>query len=65
MAYLPQMKSFFRNTITMISMYLLATFIMKNFKKSSEQIQSYDDAPFLGPKWSVFPERKFFQKTRK
>ena len=37
---------------------------MKNLKKSSEQIQSYDNAPVLGPKWSVFPERKFFQKTR-
>ena len=28
-------------------------------KKILQQIQSYEDAPFLGPKWSICPKEKF------
>ena len=31
--------------------------------KSLEWIQSYEDGPFLDPKWPAYPERFFFQKT--
>ena len=37
-------------------MYFLAPFIMQNFKKSLEQIQSYEDPPFLGQKYLFCPQ---------
>ena len=40
--------------------YLLALFIVLNFKKIWQRIQSYENAPFLGPKWSICPN--FFWK---
>ena len=51
---------FSRKTTNKIFMYLLASFILQNFKKLLELIQSYDDIPFLGPKWPICPEQKFF-----
>ena len=42
-------------------MYLLAPF--KIFKKFLEPIQSYEDKPFLGPKWSICPEQIFLVQT--
>ena len=41
-------------------MYLLALFTVQNLKKFLQQIQSYEDAPFLGPKWSICPKQKIF-----
>ena len=32
----------------------------EKFEKFSQQIQSYEDATFWGPKWSVYPEQFFF-----
>ena len=60
-------------------MYLLAPFILQNFKKilkaDSEflwknslilqQIQSYEDVPFLGLKWPICPNEIFFTKPVK
>ena len=46
-----------------ILIYLLARFIVQNFKKKSfQQIQSYEDAEFLGPKWPISPNENFFRK---
>ena len=42
----------------MISVYLLAPSIVQNFKKIFKWIQSYEDAPFLDPKWPVHSPRK-------
>ena len=42
-------------TIISTFIYLLTLFIVQNEKKFLERIQSYEDAPFLGPKWSIFP----------
>ena len=53
---LPQMNSFSRKTTNKIFMYLLAPFILQNFKK----LQSYQDVPFSGPKWPICPEQKIF-----
>ena len=37
--------------------YLLALFIVQNFfKKILPWNQSYEDASFLGPKWSIYPK---------
>ena len=32
----------------------MALFIVQNLKETLQWIQSYDDAPFLGPKWSIY-----------
>ena len=55
-------KIFLVQTITTTFIYLLAFFIVKNFKKFLHQIQSYKDVPFLGPKWSICPKQNFFWK---
>ena len=41
---------------------LLALFIGQNLKKILQQIQSYEDASFLGPKWFICPKQNFFLK---
>ena len=48
-----------------IFIYLLALFIVQNLKKFFLQIRSYDDAPFLGPKWSICPKQFFGGKLLK
>ena len=39
--------------------WLLALFIVQNFKKFLQQIQIYENVPFLGPKWSICPPQKY------
>ena len=55
-------KTFLVQTIIITFIYLLALFIVQNLKKFLQQIQSYEDAPFLGPKWSICPKQIFFWK---
>ena len=51
-------KIFLVQTIIItIIIYLLALFTVQNLKKFLQRIQSYEDAPFLGPH---LPQRKFF-----
>ena len=47
-------------TIIITFICLLTFFIVQNLKKFLQRIQSYEDAPFLGPKWSICPN--FFCK---
>ena len=54
-------KIFLVQTIIITLIYLLALFIVQNLKKFLQQIQSHQDAPFLGPNRSIFPN-KFFWK---
>ena len=57
------MNNFFLvQTIIITFIYLLALFIVQHFKKFLQQIQSFEDAPFLGPKWSMCPREIFFSK---
>ena len=51
-------KNFLVQIIIITFIYLLALFIVQNLKKFLQRIQSYEDVPFLGPKWSICP--KFF-----
>ena len=37
--------------------------LCKVLKKFSQCIQSYDDAPFLGPKWPICPNEDFFSEN--
>ena len=53
-------KFFLVQTIIITFIYLLALFIVQNLKKILQQIQSYMDAPFLGPKGSICPKQNFF-----
>ena len=53
-------KIFLVQPIVITFIYLLVLCIVQNFKKFLQWIQSYDDAPFLGPKWSICPN--FFWK---
>ena len=46
-------KSFLVQTIIITFIYLLALFFVQNLKKFLQRIQSYEDVPFLGPKWSI------------
>ena len=55
-------KIFLVQTIIIIFIYLLALFIVQNFKKILQRIQSYGDVPFLGPKWFICPKQTFFRK---
>ena len=48
-------KIFLVQTIINTFIYLLTLFTVQNFKKNLKQTQSYEDAPFLGPKWSNCP----------
>ena len=46
-------KFFLVQTIIITFIYLLALFIVQNLKKFLLHIQSYEDAQFFGPKWSI------------
>ena len=43
-------QSFLAQAIIITFIYLLALFIVQNLKKFLQRIQSYGDAPLLGPK---------------
>ena len=58
-------KIFLVQTIIITFIYLLALFIVQNLKKFLQRIQSYEDVPFLGPKWSICPKQFFFWKIIK
>ena len=60
MPHLPWTKIFLVQTIIITFIYLLALFIVQNLKKFLEQIQIYEDAPCLGPKWSICLKQNFF-----
>ena len=49
---------FLVQTIINTFIYQLAFFIVQNSKKFLQQIQSYEDVPCLGPKWSICPSNK-------
>ena len=50
---LPLMIFFSRKTTNKIFTYLLVPFILQNFKKFLDLIQSYEDVPFSDPKWTI------------
>ena len=54
-------KIFLVQTIIITFIYVLALFIVQNLKKFSQRIQSYEDVPFLGPRWSIYPQFIFWK----
>ena len=55
-------KHFLVKMINVIFIYLLTNFIVPNFEKVLQYTQSYEDAPFLDPKWANMSKPKFFRK---
>ena len=55
-------KIFLVQIIIITFIYLLALFTVQNLIKFLQWIQSYEDVPFLGPKWSICPKQKRFCK---
>ena len=53
-------KIFLVQTVIITFIYLLALLIVQNLKTFLQRIQSYEDAPFMGPKWSICPKQKLF-----
>ena len=53
-------KIFLVQTIIITFIDLLALFIVQNLKKFLQRIQSYEDMPFLDPKWSISSKQFFF-----
>ena len=62
MAHLSWTGFFLVQTIIIAFIYLLALFDRAEFIKFLQRIKSYEDAPFLGPKWSMCPKQLFFKK---
>ena len=60
MAYLSWTIFFGTNYYCYFHMCLLALFIVQNFKKFLRWVQSYEDVPFLGPKYPNLSRAKFF-----
>ena len=52
-------KIFLVQTIIITFIYLLVLFIVQNFKKFLQSIQSYEDVSFFDPKWSICPKKNF------
>ena len=55
-------KNFLGKIFDIIFIYLLVPFTVQNLKKFLQQIQSYEDVPFFGPKWLICPNYNFFRK---
>ena len=52
-------KNFLVQTIIITFNYLLALFIVQNLKKFLQQIQSYEDVPFLGQMVHLLSQKSF------
>ena len=57
---LPQMNFFLEKQLIKFSCTWWPLSFCKILKKFLEPIQSYEDVPFSGPKWSICPEQNFF-----
>ena len=60
MAHLSWTKFFWYKPLLLLSSTYWPFSLCKIKKKILQQIQSYEDAPFLRPKWSICPKEKFF-----
>ena len=56
-------KNLFRKTINIIFKYLLATFIVENFKKFLSVDPELWGCLIIGPKMLNLPKEEFFQKN--
>ena len=60
MVHLPPKKTFEKKFLTLFSTAYWALSLSKILKKFLKQIQSYEDVPFMDPKWPICPNEIFF-----
>ena len=60
MVHLSWTKMFWYKPLLLLSSTYRPFSLCKILKKFLQQIQNYDDAPFLDPKWSICPKHFFF-----
>ena len=62
--FAPNKFFFLEKIINIIFIYLFGPFHCAKFQKKKllQQIQSYEYAPFVGPKWSICLNDNFFRK---
>ena len=61
----PPNNFFFLKIINITLIYLLATFIVQNFKQIlTANPECHEDVSFLGPKWFVCPKQIFFWEKK-
>ena len=58
-------KLFWYKSLLLLSSTYWPLSLGKILKKILQRIQSYEDAPFLRPKWSICPKQKIFWKIIK
>ena len=56
-------KIFWHKPLLLLSSTYWPFSLDKIQKKILQQIHGYEDAPFVGPKWSICPKQNFFGKT--
>ena len=61
MVHFPQTRMFWEKSLIFSSTYWLLS-LWKIFLKNLQRIQSYEDAPYLGPKLPICPNKNFFRK---
>ena len=54
--------NFWRKSLILYSSTYWLLSLCKIFKKFLQPIRSYEDAPFLGPKWAICPNKNFFHR---
>ena len=59
----PKRKVFLKKIMNIIFIYLLAPFILQNFKKILTMDPELWDAQFLGPKWPISPKWELFSEN--
>ena len=57
----PEQNFWYKPLLLLSSIYWPFS-LCKILKKFLQQIWSYEDVPFLGPKWSICPKQKLFWK---
>ena len=62
MAHLSWTKFFWYKPLLLLSSTYWPFSLCKILKKFFQQIQSYKDVQFLGPKWLISPNENFFRK---
>ena len=62
MVHIPQFFFFRKKLLISFSSTYWPLSLCRFFKKLLQLIQSYEDVPFLGPKWPIFPNENSFRK---
>ena len=63
LVHLPQARTFLGKVVNIVFTYLLIPFPVQSFKRFLQWIQSYENVPFLDPKWAYLPKLFFSEKA--